>query len=82
MTTTAKTLSTIAAIVIVFLGIFIYVKFFFVFGEGVNHRGEMYMVFSKAQVQDQIAAGRFNNSRLQALYDRMPEGSFYLMIVD
>ena len=51
------------------------------FPQGVNHRGEMYMVFSKAQVQQQIATGKFNNSRLQALYNRMPEGSFYFMIV-
>ena len=51
------------------------------FPQGVNHHGEMYMVFSKAQVQQQIDIGRFNNSRLQALYNRMPEGSFYLMIV-
>ena len=51
------------------------------FPRGVNHRGEMYMVFSKEQVQQQIATGKFNNSRLQALYNRMPDGSFYLMIV-
>ena len=51
------------------------------FPQGVNHRGEMYMVFSKAQVREQIATGKFNNSRLQALYNRMPDGSFYLMIV-
>ena len=51
------------------------------FPQGINHRGEMYMVFSKEQVQQQIATGKFNNSRLQALYNRMPDGSFYLMIV-
>ena len=51
------------------------------FPQGINHRGEMYMFFSKEQVQQQIATGKFNNSRLQTLYNRMPDGSFYLMIV-
>ena len=51
------------------------------FPRGVNHRGEMFMVFGKRQVQQQIATGKFDNSRLQALYNRMEEGSFYLMVV-
>ena len=51
------------------------------FPQGVNHRGEMFMVFGKLQVQQQIATGKFDNSRLQALYNRMEEGSFYLMVV-
>ena len=59
MTTTAKTLSTITAIVIVFLGIFIYVKFFFVFGEGVKsgelnylvHKGFIFKTYEGKMIQ-------------------------------
>jgi len=59
MTTTTKTLSTITAIVIVFLGIFIYVKFFFVFGEGVKsgelnylvHKGFIFKTYEGKMIQ-------------------------------
>jgi hypothetical protein len=48
---------------------------------GVNHRGEMYMTFSKQQVADYIASGRYRNDQLQAIYDSMPDDGFCLMTV-
>ena len=48
---------------------------------GVNHRDEMYMTFTKERVKNLIASGLFQNDKLQAIYDDMPEGGFCLMIV-
>ena len=49
--------------------------------EGTNHRGEMYMVFSKKDVKIYLDSGKFAKEKLQAIYDNMPEDSFCLMIV-
>ena len=49
--------------------------------EGINHRGEMYMVFSKSDVKIYLDSGKFPKEKLQAIYDKMPDDSFCLMIV-
>ena len=49
--------------------------------EGINHKGEMYMIFSKKDVKIYIDSGKFAKEKLQAIYDNMPEDSFCLMIV-
>jgi len=49
--------------------------------EGINHRGEMYMVFSKSDVKIYLDSGKFANEKLQAIYDKMPDDSFCLMTV-
>jgi hypothetical protein len=49
--------------------------------EGVNHRGEMYMIFPKQDVKIYIDTGKFPKDKLQAIYNNMPEDSFCLMIV-
>ena len=48
---------------------------------GLNHRNEMYRLFSKEQVKNYIATGNYQNDKLQAIHDNMPDGSFCLMIV-
>jgi len=50
------------------------------FPEGVNHRNEMYMIFSKIKLKNLIETGRYRNDKLQAIHDNMPEDSFLLML--
>jgi len=49
--------------------------------EGVNHKGDMYMVFSKESIRRIIEKGMNRNDKLQAIYDSMPDDSFCIMIV-
>ena len=49
--------------------------------KGVNHKDEMYMTFSKKRIEDYIATGRYQNDKLQAIYDRMPDDAICIMIV-
>jgi len=49
--------------------------------KGVNHKGEMYMIFSKEDIKDYISTGKFPKDKLQAIYNNMPEDSFCLMLV-
>ncbi len=49
--------------------------------QGLNHKDEMYMTFSKEQLKDYIAAGEYQNDKMQAVYDNMPDDGFCLMIV-
>ena len=48
---------------------------------GVNHKGEMYMTFTKLDVKKYIDSGKFQKAKLQAIYDSMPDDSFCLMLV-
>jgi hypothetical protein len=48
---------------------------------GVNHKGEMYMTFSKEQIKSYIKTERFQNDKLQEIYVNMPDDGFCLMIV-
>jgi hypothetical protein len=48
---------------------------------GVNHRGEMYMIFDKELIRNLIATGRYRNDKLQAIYENLPDDSFGIMIV-
>ena len=50
--------------------------------EGINHRGEMYMVFSKETVKRYIEIGINRSDKLQAIYDSMPDGGVCVMIVN
>ena len=47
----------------------------------VNHKGDMYMTFSKEQISRYIATGKFNNDKLQTIHDNMPDDGFYIMVV-
>ena len=49
--------------------------------EGLNHKDEMYMIFSKERIADYIASGRYRNDKLQAIYDSMPDDGFCIMFV-
>jgi len=49
--------------------------------KGVNHKNEMYMIFSKERIKRLIETGRYSNDKLQAIYDNMPDGGFGIMIV-
>jgi len=49
--------------------------------QALNHRGEMYMTFSKEQIKDYINTGRYRNDKLQAIYDSMPDDAICIMIV-
>ena len=49
--------------------------------KGVNHKDEMYMTFSREQIKSYIATGKFQNDKLQAIFDNMPDDGFYLMMV-
>ena len=49
--------------------------------KGLTHKDEMYMIFSKEQLKAYIDTGKFDNKKLQPIYDNMQEGSFILMIV-
>jgi len=48
---------------------------------GLNHKDEMYMIFSKEQIKSYIATGKFRNDKLQSIYDTMPDDGFCLMTV-
>ena len=48
---------------------------------GLNHKDEMYMTFSKEQIKSYIATGKFQNNKLQTIYDNMPDDGFCLMTV-
>ena len=48
---------------------------------GVNHRNEMYMTFSKEQIKSWLDTGKYQNNKLQAIYDNLPDDGFCLMIV-
>jgi len=48
---------------------------------GLNHKDEMYMTFSKEQIKSYIATERFSNDKLQSIYDAMPDDGFCLMTV-
>jgi hypothetical protein len=49
--------------------------------EGLNHKGEMYMIFSKKDVKIYIDSGKFQKDKLQSLYDNLTDEGFYLMLV-
>ena len=49
--------------------------------KGVNHKGEMYMTFTKLDVKKYIDSGKFQKEKLQAIYDSMTDDSFCLMLV-
>jgi hypothetical protein len=49
--------------------------------QGINHRGEMYMVFSKETIKRYIERGMNQNDKLQAIYENLPDDSFGIMIV-
>jgi len=48
---------------------------------GLNHKEEMFMMFSKYQIDLYIASGNYRNEKLQAISDNMPDDGFCLMIV-
>ena len=50
--------------------------------EGINHKGEMYMVFSKETLKNVIEKGLNRNSRLKTIYDNMKDGEVCIMIVN
>ena len=49
--------------------------------EGVNHKDNMYMTFSKEQISRYITTGKFRNDKLQAIHNNMPDGGFCIMVV-
>ena len=49
--------------------------------KGVNHRNEMYMVFSKEQVNKYISTALYQNDKLQTIHDNMPDDGICIMIV-
>ena len=50
--------------------------------QGINHRGEMYMVFSKETIKRYIERGINRNDKQQAIYDSMNDGKIGIMIVN
>jgi hypothetical protein len=48
--------------------------------KGINHNGEMYSIVFKNSIKRYIETGLFQNEKLQAVYDSMPE-SFFIMYV-
>jgi hypothetical protein len=48
---------------------------------GVNHKNEMYMTFSREQIKDYISTGRYQNDKLQAIYNDLADDGFCIMIV-
>jgi len=48
---------------------------------GLNHKDEMFMIFSKDQIDQYIATGKFQNNKLQAIHDNMPDDGFCIMLV-
>ena len=48
---------------------------------GINHRDEMFMIFSKDQIEYYITTGNYQNDKLQDIYNNMPDDSFCIMIV-
>jgi len=50
--------------------------------QGVNHRGEMYMVFSKVTIKRYIENVMNRNDRLQAIYEKMTDDEVCIMIVN
>ena len=49
--------------------------------KALTHKDEMYMIFSKEQLKAYIDTGKFDNKKLQPIYDKMADGGFILMIV-
>jgi len=50
--------------------------------QGVNHRGEMYMVFSKETIKRYIERGINRNDRLQAIFDSLNDEEVVIMLVN
>jgi len=50
--------------------------------EGVNHKGEMYMLFSKETLKRIIEKGMNRNDRLQVIYENMSDEEICIMIVN
>ena len=50
--------------------------------QSINHKGEMYMVFSKETIKRYIERGINRNDKLQSIYDSMPDGEVCIMIVN
>ena len=50
--------------------------------QGINHRGEMYMVFSKETIKRYIERGINRNDKLQAIYDSLSGDEVVIMIVN
>jgi hypothetical protein len=48
---------------------------------GVNHKNEMYMTFSKKEIKSYMDTGKFQNDKLQAIHDNMPDDGFCIMLV-
>jgi hypothetical protein len=48
---------------------------------GLNHKDEMYMTFSREEIKSYIATGKFQNDKLQAIYDNMSDDGFCIMLV-
>jgi len=49
--------------------------------QGTNHRDEMYRIFTKKAIKDLIDAGEYNNTKLQATYDNIPDNGILIMTV-
>jgi len=49
--------------------------------EGVNHKGEMYMLFSKETLKRIIEKGMNRNDRLQVIYENMSDEEICIMYV-
>ena len=50
--------------------------------QGINHRGEMYMVFSKETFKRYIERGINRNDRLQAIYESLNGDEVVIMLVN
>jgi len=50
--------------------------------EGINHRGEMYMVFYKETIKCYIERDIKRNVKLQTIYDSMNDGEVCIMVVN
>ena len=49
--------------------------------EGINHKGEMYMIFSKESIKRMIESGVNRNEKLQAISDNMTDDEVCIMTV-
>ena len=49
--------------------------------KGLTHNDEMFMVFTKEQLKAYIDTEKFDNKKLQPIYNNMVDGGFILMIV-
>ena len=50
--------------------------------QDINHKGEMYMTFNKERIKNYINTGKYQNDKLQAIYDSLNDDDLVLMIAN